>query len=137
MSKYSYYKQLCLSAGCWYSPTVTGSTPLPCHGFSFTKISEERVVMFGGYTPLSYPRCVKDIYTLVLSTLVSHPPSLLLFLSPSFPPSLCWLLVERCICTVLHQFCPYIFCLLQYMILQCISNNGKQLCAAVVTCTNK
>ena len=70
-----YAKLLCLTAGCWSSPTVTGSTPPPCYGFSFTKILEEKLVMFGGHSPVSNLLCMNDIYMLVLSALVSLSPA--------------------------------------------------------------
>ena len=56
-------------AGCWFSPAVTGSTPPPCGGFSFTKISEKSVVMLGGKR-ISDPQHMNDIYMLILPTLV-------------------------------------------------------------------
>ena len=35
----------------WTTPTVTGDIPLPMAGFSFTQISAEEAVMFGGEGP--------------------------------------------------------------------------------------
>ena len=34
--------------GKWLSPQTTGMRPLPCAGFSFTKVDLHRAVLFGG-----------------------------------------------------------------------------------------
>ena len=39
------------SIGQWTIPTVTGDTPPPVAEFSFTKISSDQAVMFGGQSP--------------------------------------------------------------------------------------
>ena len=38
-------------AGTWSSPTVSGTRPPPCAGFSFTMIDGHHAVLFGGYQP--------------------------------------------------------------------------------------
>ena len=55
----------------WSSPTVTGSPPPPCRGFSFTKISEEEVVMIGGTSPVLDEQRLNYIYKLNCHKLVS------------------------------------------------------------------
>lgn len=47
---------VCLSyflSGEWSSPTVIGTPPPPLYGFSFTRMDEGKVVMFGGYNSAS------------------------------------------------------------------------------------
>ena len=34
--------------GKWSSPTISGTRPLPCNGFSFTWIDDHHAVLFGG-----------------------------------------------------------------------------------------
>ena len=57
-----------LSLVSWSSPSVKGSRPLPCDGFSLTMIDEERAVMFGGNDSNVY---FNDVYNLHMSTMVS------------------------------------------------------------------
>ena len=54
--------------GSWSSPSVKGSRPPPCAGFSLTMIDEERAVMFGGNDSVVY---LNDVYVLHMSTMVS------------------------------------------------------------------
>ena len=58
-----------LSLGSWSSPSVKGSRPSPCTGFSLTMIDEEHAVMFGGSSPDS--DYLADVYVLHLPTMVS------------------------------------------------------------------
>ena len=58
-----------LSLGSWSSPSVKGSRPPPCAGFSLTMIDEERAVMFGGEDRRDY--ILNDVYVLHMSTMVS------------------------------------------------------------------
>ena len=58
-----------LSLGSWSSPSVKGSRPPPCAGFSLTMIDEERAVMFGGWNhKMKY---FNDVYIVHMSTMVS------------------------------------------------------------------
>ena len=57
-----------ISSGVWSSPVTTGSTPPPCHGFSFLKVNGI-VIMFGGYT--EDDECLGDIYTLNIKNMVN------------------------------------------------------------------
>ena len=56
------------SLGSWSSPSVKGSRPPTCAGFSLTMIDEERAVMFGGKDRRDY---LNDAYVLHMSTMVS------------------------------------------------------------------
>lgn len=42
--KFDFY----FNSGEWLSPQTTGIRPLPCAGFSFTKVDPKRAVLFGG-----------------------------------------------------------------------------------------
>ena len=59
--------------GKWSNPTVTGHSPPCCHGFSFVKINNNKVILFGGRIgkdpngPLS-----NQLYLLSLNNLVSN-----------------------------------------------------------------
>ena len=55
--------------GSWSSPSVKGSRPPPCSGFSLTMIDEERAVMFGGWDHTF--KYFNDVYVLHMSTMVS------------------------------------------------------------------
>ena len=35
----------------WNSPNVSGDKPPPVDDFTLSKIAEEKIVLFGGYTP--------------------------------------------------------------------------------------
>ncbi len=75
--------------GKWSNPTVTGHSPPCCHGFSFVKINNNKVILFGGRIgkdqngPLS-----NQLYLLSLNNLVSNccynhtTPTILLLGSP-------------------------------------------------------
>ena len=56
------------SAGNWSSPPTTGPRPPPSSGFTFTAISKEQAVLFGGYQP----RCgvVNDVCIIDFSSMV-------------------------------------------------------------------
>ena len=57
------------SLGSWSSPSVRGSRPPPCSGFSLTMIDEEHAVMFGGELPALHYSA--GVYVLHLPTMVS------------------------------------------------------------------
>ena len=59
-----------VSSDSWSNPTVTGSQPPPCQGFTFTLVDSERVVLYGGYQPTSGHRA-NDYFILNLNTKVS------------------------------------------------------------------
>ena len=49
------------SVGVWFSPTIGGTRPPPCAGFSLTSIDNHRAVLFGGYQP-ECGGAVSDLY---------------------------------------------------------------------------
>ena len=60
-----------LHADRWLSPEVTGERPPPCDGFSFTPISPERVIMFGGLHMWMGRGLSSDVFILDLYRMVS------------------------------------------------------------------
>ena len=50
-----------VSVGTWSCPPTTGDKPPPCAWFTFTKVDDSRVVMFGGFTDHSR---INDVYIL-------------------------------------------------------------------------
>ena len=62
------------SAGKWSSPEVKGERPPPILGFSYAKISEHEVAMFGGYAMKganSRSGRINDLYILKINDTVS------------------------------------------------------------------
>ena len=55
-------------SGEWSSPAVTGTTPPPLEGFSFTKVDHRRAVVYGGTT--RGIQALGDAYVLQLDTWV-------------------------------------------------------------------
>ena len=55
--------------GVWSSPSVKGEKPPPCSSFSFTKVDQDTVVLFGGFQPGSVR--VNDLYLFNLRKMVS------------------------------------------------------------------
>ena len=55
-------------AGLWSSPTVRGTRPPPCAGFTLTSIDNHRAVFFGGRVP-GRGR-VNDLYIIDFDTMV-------------------------------------------------------------------
>jgi len=55
--------------GLWSSPSIKGTRPPPCAGFSLTKTGEDKAVMFGGLTPSGDS---SEAYVLQLPTMVSY-----------------------------------------------------------------
>ena len=43
----------------WSVPVITGDMPPPASDFSFTKISSEKGVMFGGYGPTGFSSALR------------------------------------------------------------------------------
>ena len=69
-----YYFILCMSflntiLGVWSSPLLKGGKPPPCAFFSFTKVDQDRVVLFGGCQ--SGYIGISDLYLFDLSIMVS------------------------------------------------------------------
>ena len=54
--------------GVWSSPLLKGEIPPPCSHFSFTKVDQDRVVLFGGWQS---DRVVNDHYLFNLRNMVS------------------------------------------------------------------
>jgi hypothetical protein len=52
-------------SGTWSAPTVSGTIPPPCWGFSLTMINNHQAVLFGGNQPGG------DVYVLDLAQMVS------------------------------------------------------------------
>lgn len=50
----------------WSLATATGAVPPPCWGFSFTKIDDHHVVLFGGHDG----NYIDDVYILDLANMV-------------------------------------------------------------------
>ena len=55
--------------GLWSSPSISGTRPPPCSGFSLTMTDEDQAVMFGGNTPSDMS---SEARVLHLPTIVSH-----------------------------------------------------------------
>ena len=55
--------------GVWSSPQVKGERPPPCSRFTFTKVDQDRAVLFGGYR--SGGVRVNDLYLFNLRKMVS------------------------------------------------------------------
>ena len=53
--EFLYHVHVCVVCLCfvaeWTTPVITGDIPPPASDFSFTKISADQGVMFGGYGP--------------------------------------------------------------------------------------
>ena len=60
------------ASGGWSSPAVTGTTPPPLEGFSFTKVDHRRAVVYGGTT--RGIQALGDAYVLELDTWVCAWP---------------------------------------------------------------
>ena len=56
--------------GTWSSPDVSGQRPPPCAYFSFTKIDDHHVMLFGGGQPGR--GMTSDLYILDLARMVSQ-----------------------------------------------------------------
>ena len=56
-------------SGVWSSPLLKGEIPPPCSYFSFTKVNQDRVVLFGGYQRGRGE--VNDLYLFNLRNMVS------------------------------------------------------------------
>ena len=56
------------TSGLWSNPSITGEAPPHCNGFSFVKVSDSTVVLFGGQTD---DGTTDDLYTLDLNDMVS------------------------------------------------------------------
>ena len=41
-------------SGEWISPIVNGDRPPPCYYFSLTSLTDDKFVLFGGYSPDGY-----------------------------------------------------------------------------------
>ena len=52
----------------WSTPSTTGEAPRPCLSFSFVKMSDSTVVLFGGETDYGHS---DDLYTLDMNNMVS------------------------------------------------------------------
>ena len=52
----------------WSSPVTTGSSPSPCDGFSFLKVNNSIVILFGGGGDGYFDQ----LYTLDLNTMVRY-----------------------------------------------------------------
>ena len=59
-------------SGKWSLPAVTGTTPPPLEGFSFTKVDHRRAVVYGGTT--RGIQALGDAYVLQLDTWVCVSP---------------------------------------------------------------
>ena len=60
---------ICFTSGLWSSPVVTGTTPPPCKDFSFLKVRNSTVVLFGGFNMKRYS---DQLYTLDLNNMVRN-----------------------------------------------------------------
>ena len=58
-----------LFSGLWSTPVTTGETPLPCFGFSFVKVNDATVILFGGYVDAGFSN---DLYTLDINNMVKR-----------------------------------------------------------------
>ena len=58
------------TSGLWSSPVITGTKPHPCDEFSFLKVSNSIVVLFGGYNMVEGSS--DQLYTLDLNNMVRN-----------------------------------------------------------------
>lgn len=61
---------LAMCIGVWSSPDIGGEKPPPCSAFSFTKVDQDRAVLFAGYQPGQGAR-VNDVYVFNFRNMVS------------------------------------------------------------------